>query len=85
MTELIHDIQLFISSQIFSKPFVYQVGKFGLIMIIPLYIKCFFGSKGHVAQDRNPEPGYNTLLFRMIPGDILSACPQRQFHTLSGL
>ena len=46
---------------------------------------CFFGSKGHVALDRNPGPGYNTLLLRMIPGYLLSACPHRQFHTLRGL
>ena len=26
-----------------------------------------------------------SLLLRMIPGDILSACPHRQFHTLPGL
>ena len=41
-------------------------------MINPLY--CFFGSKGHVALDRNPGPGYNTLLLWLIPGDRLSAC-----------
>ena len=43
-----------------------------------------FGSEGHVALDRNPGPGYDTLLLRMIPGDLLSACPHRQFHTLPG-
>ena len=43
------------------------------------------GSKGHVALDRNPGPGYDTLLFRMIPGDLLRAFPHRQFHTLPGL
>ena len=43
---------------------------------------CFISSEGHVALDRNPGPGYNTLLVRMIPGDLLSACPHRQFHTL---
>ena len=46
---------------------------------------CFFGSEGHEALDRNPGPGYDTLLLRMIPGDFLSACPHRQFHTLPGL
>ena len=46
---------------------------------------CFFGSKGHVALDRNPGPGYDTLLLRMIPGDLLSAFPHRKFHTLPGL
>ena len=44
-----------------------------------------FGSLGHVALDRNPEPGYDTLLLRMIPGDLLSACPHRQLHTVPGL
>ena len=37
------------------------------------------------ALDRNPGPGYDTLLLQMIPGDLLSACPHRQFHTLPGL
>ena len=40
---------------------------------------------GHVALDRNSGPGYNTLLLRLIPGDLLSACPHRQFNTLPGL
>ena len=48
-------------------------------------LQCFFGSEGHVALDRNPGPGYDTLLLRLIPGDILSACPHRQFHTLPDL
>ena len=48
-------------------------------------LKCFFGSEGHVALDRNPGSGYDTLLLRMIPGDLLSAFPHRQFHTLPGL
>ena len=46
---------------------------------------CFFGSEGHVALDRNPGTGYDTLLLRMIQGDLLSAFPHRQFHTLPGL
>ena len=37
------------------------------------------------ALDRNPGPGYNTLLFRMISGDLLNACPHGQFYTLPGL
>ena len=57
--------------------------KFLLIMINPL--KCLFGSEGRVALDRNLGPGYDTLLLRVIPGDFLSACPHRQFHTLPGL
>ena len=48
-------------------------------------LKCFFGSESHVALDRNPGPGYDTLLLRMIPGDLLSAFLHRQFHTLPGL
>ena len=48
-------------------------------------LSCFFGSEGHVALDRNPGPGYNTLPLRMIPGDLLSACPHKLFHTLLGL
>ena len=44
-----------------------------------------FRSEGHVALDRNPGPGYDTLLLRMIPGDLISAFPHRQFHTLPGL
>ena len=39
----------------------------------------------HVALDRNPGPGYDTLLLRMIPGDLLSAFTHRQLHTLPGL
>ena len=35
--------------------------------------------------ERNRGPGYNTLLLRLIPGDLLSACPHRQFKTLPGL
>ena len=38
---------------------------FGLVWFNPL--KCFFGSKGHVALDRNPGRGYDALLLRMIP------------------
>ena len=52
-------------------------------MIDPL--ECFFGIEGHVALDRNPGPGYNTLLLRLIQGDLLSTCPHRQFRTLPGL
>ena len=38
-----------------------------------------------MALDRNTGPGYNTLLLRLIPGDLLSACLNRQFHTLPDL
>ena len=44
-----------------------------------------FWQEGHVALDRNPGPEYDTLLLRLIPGDLLSAFPHRQFHTLHGL
>ena len=43
------------------------------------------GPRPNVALDRNPGTGYDTLLLQMIPGDLLSACPHRQFHTLPGL
>ena len=36
---------------------------------------CFFIIKGHAALDRNPEQGYNPLLFRLITGDLHSSCP----------
>ena len=55
------------------------------IMVWFNLLKCFCGSEGHVALDRNPGPGYDTLLLRLIPGDLLSACPSRQIHTLPGL
>ena len=55
------------------------LNRFGLI-----HYSAFSAGK-HVALDRNPGPGYHTLLLRMIPGDLLIACPHRQFHTLSGL
>ena len=55
----------------------------GLVWFNPL--QCFFGSEGHVALERNLGPVYDTLLLQMIPGDLLSAFPPRQFHTLPGL
>ena len=51
-----------------------------LLLINPL--ECFFSSECHVALDENLGPGHNTLLLRMITGDLLSACPDRQFNTL---
>ena len=50
-----------------------------------IHYSAFFGSECHIALDRNRGPGYNTLLLRLIPGDLLSAYPQRQFNTLPGL
>ena len=52
-----------------------------MIIINPLQL--FYGIESHVALDRNPEPGYNTLLLRLIPGDLYIACLHRQFHTLT--
>ena len=43
---------------------------FGLI-----HFSAFFDSEGHVALDRNPGTGYDTLLLRMIPRDLLSDIP----------
>ena len=60
-----------------------QVSPSSVVWFNPL--ECFFGSEGHVALDRNPGLGYDTLLLRLIPGDFLSAFPHRQFHTLPGL
>ena len=40
-------------------------------------------NEGHVALDI--YLGYDTLLLRLITGDLLSACPHRQFHALPGL
>ena len=35
--------------------------------------KCFFGNEGHVTLAGNQEPGLNTILLPVIPGDPL--CP----------
>ena len=52
----------------------------------PNFLRAKFGGRVYDdAVDRNPGPGYDTLLLRMIPGDLLSASPHRQFHTLPGL
>ena len=32
-------------------------------------LECSYSIKGHAALDRNPVPGYNTLLLGLIPGD----------------
>ena len=45
----------------------------------------FFGSEGHVALERSPGQGYDTPFLQIIPGDLSSACSNRQFHTLPGL
>ena len=56
-----------------------------IYICILIHYSGFFGIKGHVALDRNPGPRYNTLLLRLIPGNLLSACPCRQFHRLPSL
>ena len=33
-------------------------------------LECFFNIEGHVALDRNPGAGYNTLLLQLILGDL---------------
>ena len=44
------------------------------------------GIGGRVALDRNQGPGYNTLLLRLIPGDLLSAWPiDSSTHYVPGL
>ena len=53
--------------------------------LIDHFINVAFGSDGHVALDRNLEQGYNTLLLRLIPGELLSAWPRRQICALPGL
>ena len=77
-----HNLHCHIVQTVFDLSFCFQ-----LIMLNIKFnpLKCFFGSEGHVALDRNPGPGYDTLLLRMIPGDLLSAFPHRQFHKLPGL
>ena len=59
--------------------------KYDILMVYSSIHKCFFGIEGRAALDRNPGLGYNTLLFRLIPGDLYSACPHRQFCKLPGL
>ena len=44
-----------------------------IVMINPL--NCFFGIEVHEELDRYPGPEYNTLLLRLIPGDLLNSCP----------
>ena len=53
--------------------------------ILLIHCSAFFGSEDHVELDTNPGPGYNTPLLPLIPGDLLSAWPHRQFHTLPAL
>ena len=54
-------------------------------VVIDRLIDVFWGVDGHSAIDRNPGPGYNTLLLQLIPWDLYNACPHRQFHTLPSL
>ena len=41
--------------------------------------------ESNVALDRNAGLEYNTLLLQLISGDLFSAHPNRQFHTLPSL
>ena len=50
-----------------------------------IHYSVFFGREGHVALDRNPGTGFDTLLLRMIPGDLLSAFPHRQIEEIFSL
>ena len=43
-------------------------------------IRALFGIKGYVSLDKNKGQGHNTLLLRLIPGDLYSACPQSFTH-----
>ena len=45
----------------------------------------FSASKAMKHRIKNPGQRYNTLLLRLIPRDLFSACPHRQFQTLPGL
>ena len=45
-------------------------------------IRVLFGIEGQAALDRNPAPGYNTLLLQLIPGHPNSAHLHRQSHPL---
>ena len=57
----------------------------GRSMLRSIQLECFLDIEGLVALDINPRPGYKTLLMQLIPGDLNSACPHRQFHTIPGL
>ena len=43
-------------------------------------LECFFDIEDHVAVDRNLGTGCNTIILRLIQGDLYSARPYRQFH-----
>ena len=48
---------------------VYNINKFRMMMMIyPL--ERFFSIEGHAALDRNPGPGYDTLLLQLILGNL---------------
>ena len=67
---------------IFDFPLVFKIS---LSFVIMVWFGLIHYSECHVALDRNPEPAYDTLLLRLIPGDLLSPCLHRQFHPLPGL
>ena len=76
---------LYVTRSIYSIFQLWLLVHITLDWLIDLSIIWFFGIESHVALDINTGPVYNALLLRLIPGDLLSACPHRQFHTLPGL
>ena len=42
-----------------------------------------FGIEDHLAIDRNLALGFITLLLRLIPGDLYSSCPNKQFLSVN--
>ena len=42
-----------------------------------------FGIEDHLTIDRNLALGFNTLLLRLIPGDLYSSCPNKQFLSVN--
>ena len=47
-----------------------------------IHYSAIFSIQGYVALDRNPGSGYDTLLLRLIPGNLYCVCPHKQFYTL---
>ena len=62
--------QLYFSNKLLNK-YLMNVTYIYLINLL----QCFFGIECHVSLDKNPKPGFNTLLLRLIPVGISSACP----------
>ena len=64
-----------------SRTSQYQGGQRHLLSLILSWLiyplACIFSINGHAALDRNQGLIYNTILLRLIPGDLYSACPHR--------